>query len=58
MMQVGELKGKDSLAGAVAEFIADAKKTARELQKLSSKVDGAADRQATLPYILLWIQSN
>ena len=43
-VHVSDLKAKDSLASSLSEFIDDAKKTARSLQKLTSKVGGAVDK--------------
>ena len=43
-VHVSDLKAKDSLASSLSEFIDDAKKTARGLEKLTSKVGGAVDK--------------
>lgn len=44
LVRVSELKTKDVLAETLAEFVGDAKRAGRGLQKLSSKVAGAVDK--------------
>lgn len=43
-VHVSDLKARNSLASTLSEFIDDAKKTSRGLQKLTSKVGGAVDK--------------
>jgi hypothetical protein len=43
-VRVSDLKVKDTLAESLSEFVEDAKKTGRSLQKLTSKVGGAVDK--------------
>ena len=43
-VRLSKLKAKDTLASSLTEFVQDAKKTGRGLQKLSSKIGGAVDR--------------
>ena len=43
LVRVSSLKSRDMLADSLADFVDDAKKTGRGLQKLSSKVGGAVD---------------
>ena len=43
-VQLSKLKAKDTLASSLLEFVLDAKKTGRGLQKLSSKIGGAVDK--------------
>lgn len=44
LVRVSNLKSRDMIAETLREFVEDAKKTGRGLQKLSSKVGGAVDR--------------
>ena len=48
LVQISNLKAKNSLATSLVEFLDDAKKTSRRLHKLSSKVGGAVDRYVAL----------
>ena len=43
-VQLSKLKAKETLASSLLQFVLDAKKTGRGLQKLSSKIGGAVDR--------------
>ncbi|KAF9524867.1 hypothetical protein CPB83DRAFT_909639 [Crepidotus variabilis] len=43
LIQISDLKAKDVLASLLYEFVYDAKRTCRGLQKISAKVGGAAD---------------
>lgn len=43
-IRASDLKATDSLARSLSEFVFDAKKTARGLQRLTSKVGGAVDK--------------
>ncbi|TDL17407.1 hypothetical protein BD410DRAFT_901493 [Rickenella mellea] len=43
LVKVSHLTSRDLLANALSEFVEDAKRTGRGLQKLSSKVGGAVD---------------
>ena len=43
-VQLSKLKAKDTLASSLVEFVLDAKRTGRGLQKLSSKIGGAVDK--------------
>lgn len=43
-VRVSEMKSKEALARSLSEFIHDSRKTARGLQKLTSKVGGAVDK--------------
>jgi hypothetical protein len=43
LVRVSNLKSRDLIAESLTEFVEDAKKTGRGLQKLSSKVGGAVD---------------
>jgi hypothetical protein len=43
LVRVSNLKSRDLIAETLSEFVEDAKKTGRGLQKLSSKVGGAVD---------------
>jgi hypothetical protein len=43
-VQLSKLKAKDTLANSLIEFVLDAKKTGRGLQKLSSKIGGTVDK--------------
>lgn len=43
-VRVSDLKVKDTLAASLSEFVEDAKKAGRSLQKLTSKVGGAVDK--------------
>lgn len=43
LIRVSNLKSRDLIAETLSEFIEDAKRTGRGLQKLSSKVGGAVD---------------
>ncbi|KAF8150695.1 hypothetical protein B0H34DRAFT_630720, partial [Crassisporium funariophilum] len=43
LVRVSDLKGRDTLATSLVEFVEDAKKTGRGLQRLSSKIGGAVD---------------
>lgn len=44
LVRVSKLKSKDMLAESLVEFVDDAKKTGRGLQKLTSKIGGAVDK--------------
>ncbi|KAF8959482.1 hypothetical protein BDZ97DRAFT_1667049 [Flammula alnicola] len=57
-IRVSDLKAKDTLATSLTEFVGDAKKTGRSLQKLTSKVGGAVDNiMAVNDYALQSIES-
>ena len=43
-VQLSKLKAKDTLASSLSEFVLDAKRTGRGLQRLSSKIGGAVDK--------------
>ena len=43
-VRLSKLKAKDTLARSLIEFVQDAKKTGRGLQRLSSKIGGAVDK--------------
>jgi len=43
LVRVSNLKSRDLIAKSLTDFVEDAKKTGRGLQKLSSKVGGAVD---------------
>jgi len=43
-VRLSNLKAKDSLANSLIDFVLDAKKAGRGLQKLSSKIGGTVDR--------------
>lgn len=43
LVRVSDLRGKDTLARTLVNFVDDAKKTGRGLQSLSSKINGAVD---------------
>ena len=43
-VRLSKLKAKDSLANSLIDFVLDAKKAGRGLQKLSSKIGGTVDR--------------
>ena len=43
-VQLSNLKAKDTLASSLLQFVLDAKKTGRGLQKLSSKIGGTVDK--------------
>lgn len=43
LVRVSNLKSRDLIAESLTDFVEDAKKTGRGLQKLSSKVGGAVD---------------
>ena len=43
-VRLSKLKAKDTLASSLLQFVLDAKKTGRGLQKLSSKIGGAVDK--------------
>lgn len=43
-VHISDLKARDSITSSLSEFVDDAKKTARGLQKLTSKVGGAVDK--------------
>ncbi|KAF9524869.1 hypothetical protein CPB83DRAFT_773120 [Crepidotus variabilis] len=59
LIQISDLKAKDTLASLLYEFIYDAKKTGRGLQKLSSKVGGAVDNiMAVNDYALKSIEAT
>ena len=53
LVRVSDLKSNEILAEALTAFIHDAKKTARGLTKLGSKVGGAVDEYALLLFMLL-----
>ena len=42
-VRLSKLKAKDTMAGSLIEFVQDARKAGRGLQKLSSKIGGAVD---------------
>lgn len=44
LVRVSNLKSRDILGDMLSEFVVDAKKTGRDLQKLSSKIGGAVDK--------------
>ncbi|KAG5636653.1 hypothetical protein H0H81_007272 [Sphagnurus paluster] len=43
LVRISNLKSRDMLSDTLGEFVEDAKKTGRDLQKLSSKIGGAVD---------------
>lgn len=43
LIRISDLKSRDTLSDTLSEFVDDAKKTGRDLQKLSSKIGGAVD---------------
>jgi len=43
LVRVSELKSREMIANTLVDFVNEAKKTGRGLQKLSSKVNGAVD---------------
>ncbi|GLB40283.1 hypothetical protein LshimejAT787_0801540 [Lyophyllum shimeji] len=43
LIRISDLKSRDTLSDTLAEFVAEAKKTGRDLQRLSSKIGGAVD---------------
>ncbi|RDB26345.1 hypothetical protein Hypma_006741 [Hypsizygus marmoreus] len=43
LVRVSNLKSRDMLGDSLGEFVDDAKKTGRDLQRLSSKIGGAVD---------------
>ena len=43
-VRLSKLKAKDTLASSLVQFVLDAKKTGRGLQKLSSKIGGTVDK--------------
>lgn len=43
-VKLSKLKAKDTLASSLVQFVLDAKKTGRGLQKLSSKIGGTVDK--------------
>ena len=54
-VRLSSLKAKDSLANSLIDFVLDAKKAGRGLQKLSSKIGGTVDRyQAYQLFYLLF----
>jgi len=58
LVQISDLKAKNSLAMSLVEFLEDAKKTGRRLHKLTSKVGGAVDNiMAVNDYALQSIES-
>ena len=44
LVRRSNLKSRETLADILSEFIADAKTTGRDLQRLSSKIGGAVDK--------------
>ncbi|KAG6891363.1 hypothetical protein C0992_008074 [Termitomyces sp. T32_za158] len=44
LVRVSKLKARESLSEQLSEFVDDAKKTGRDLQKLNSKIGGAVDK--------------
>lgn len=44
LVRMSKLTSKDLLANALVDFVDDARNTAKGLQKLSSKVNGAVDK--------------
>jgi len=44
LVRVSNLKSKEMLADSLSDFVVDAKKTGRDLHKLTSKVGGAVDK--------------
>lgn len=44
LVRVSKLHSRDTLGDTLVEFVDDAKKTSRSLQKLSSKIGGAVDK--------------
>ncbi|KAG5647326.1 hypothetical protein DXG03_000394, partial [Asterophora parasitica] len=44
LVRISDLKARDTLSDTLGEFVEDAKKTGRDLQKLSSKIGGAVDK--------------
>ncbi|KAI0325453.1 hypothetical protein GY45DRAFT_1330264 [Cubamyces sp. BRFM 1775] len=58
LVRYSELKSKDHLAEALNEFVEDAKRTGKGLQKLTSKINGAVDNiMAVNDYALRTIES-
>ncbi|PSR81572.1 hypothetical protein PHLCEN_2v6338 [Hermanssonia centrifuga] len=48
LVKVSSLRSKDRMAQYLEEFVADAKTTGRGLQKLSSRIGGAVDREISI----------
>jgi len=46
LVRINDLKAKNTLATSLLDFVDDAKKTGKGLQRLSSNVGGAVDRYA------------
>ncbi|KAG6900829.1 hypothetical protein C0993_000148 [Termitomyces sp. T159_Od127] len=58
LVRVSNLKARESLSDQLSEFVDDAKKTGRDLQKLSSKIGGAVDNiMAVNDYALQQIEA-
>ncbi|KAG6828622.1 hypothetical protein H0H92_007267 [Tricholoma furcatifolium] len=58
LVRVSDLKARDTLGDNLNEFVDDAKKTGRDLQRLSSKIGGAVDNiMAVNDYALNQIES-
>ncbi|KAI9066312.1 hypothetical protein FKP32DRAFT_1674052 [Trametes sanguinea] len=59
LVKVSDLRGRDLLAESLLEFVEDAKKTGKGLQKLTSKINGAVDKiMAINDYALHTIEST
>ncbi|KAL7279308.1 hypothetical protein ACG7TL_007149 [Trametes sanguinea] len=59
LVKFSELKSRDLLAQSLFEFVEDAKKTGKGLQKLTSKINGAVDKiMAINDYALNTIEST
>ncbi|KAG6916051.1 hypothetical protein DXG01_008624 [Tephrocybe rancida] len=59
LVRVSDLKARETLGDTLSEFVDDAKKTGRDLQKLSSKIGGAVDNiMAVNDYALHQIEAE
>ncbi|KDR78981.1 hypothetical protein GALMADRAFT_64512 [Galerina marginata CBS 339.88] len=59
LVRISQLRARDSLASSLTDFVEDAKRTGRGLQKLTSKVGGAVDNiMAVNDYALQSIEST
>ncbi|KAF8071802.1 hypothetical protein FPV67DRAFT_1667261 [Lyophyllum atratum] len=58
LIRISDLKSRDTLSDTLGEFVEDAKKAGRDLQRLSSKIGGAVDNiMAVNDYALHQIES-
>ncbi|KAG6865788.1 hypothetical protein C0991_011780 [Blastosporella zonata] len=59
LVRISDLKARETLGNTLSEFVDDAKKTGRDLQKLSSKIGGAVDNiMAINDYVLHQIEAE